>query len=191
MGFVAAAGILMASQAFAQAPVYTIDTAHASIGFSVKHMMISTTTGVFKDFAGTIAFDPADLSSSKVDVTIQAKSIDTHQEKRDEHLRNADFFDVEKFPTITFVSKSLGGTNGAYALVGDLTMKGVTKEVTIPITIVGPVKGAMGGNVIGLSGQFILNRQDYGVTYNKTLDAGGLAVGNDVTVNVNLEAVQK
>ena len=179
-------GLLLAGKVFA-ADVYSIDPAHSTIGFSVKHLVVGTTSGLFGDYAGTITYDPNDAAAFKAEATIQAKSINTNDAKRDAHLQAADFFDVEKFTTITFVSKSFDGTN----LVGDLTIKGVTKEVSIPVTVEGPVKGMMGDDVIGLSGQLKINRQDYGVNWNKTLDAGGLAVGNDVAITINLEAHKK
>ncbi len=184
---VLAVGLLFAGRVFA-ADVYSIDPAHSTIGFSVKHLVVGTTTGAFGDYQGNIEYDPAKPGAPfHAEATIQSKSINTNNAKRDEHLSGPDFFDVAKFPTITFTSKSFNGTT----LVGDLTIKGVTKEVSIPVTVEGPVKGMGGDDVIGLSGQLTINRQDYGVTWNKTLDAGGLAVGNDVVVTVNLEAHKK
>jgi polyisoprenoid-binding protein YceI len=170
---------------------YAIDNAHSQIGFAVKHLMVSTTKGTFGDYTGSINFDPADLASFKAEAIIQAKSIDTNNDGRDEHLRNPDFFDVAQFPTIAFVSKSLAGSEGMYTLVGDLTMHGVTKEVSFPVEISGPVKSPMGGEVIGLSGQLVVNRQDYGIKFNKTMDAGGMMLGDDVTVSIDLEAHKK
>ena len=115
------------------ADAYKLDTVHSSIGFSVKHMMVSNTTGQFDQYDGAIAYDANDLTNSKIDVTIQAASINTRNTGRDGHLQGADFFDVAKFPTITFVSRSIT----ADTIVGDLTIKGVTKEVTVPATISG------------------------------------------------------
>lgn len=179
-------GVLLAGKVFA-ADVYTIDPVHSSIGFSVKHMMVSTVTGTFDDFAGTIEYDPSKPGAPfHAEATIQAKSVNTRNAKRDEHLNSPDFFDVAKFPTITFTSKSFNGTT----LVGDLTMKGITKEVSIPVSISGPVPG-MGDTIIGLSGQVTINRQDYGVNFNKMLDNGGVAVSNDVIVSINFEAHKK
>jgi polyisoprenoid-binding protein YceI len=174
---------LLSSSAFA-ADNYKIDSTHSTLGFSVKHMMVSHTTGQFDKYDGQIMFNPNDLASSKIDVTIETSSINTRNEKRDEHLKNPDFFDVAKFPSITFVSKKITATD----ITGDLTIKGVTKEVTIPVTITGPIKGMMGNDVIGINGTFAINRQDYGLTWNKTLDQGGLAVGNDVVLNISVEA---
>ncbi len=134
---------------------------------------------------GAITYDPADPAVFKADVTIQAKSINTKAAKRDDHLRSADFFDVEKHPAITFTTIKLDKQDGQMVLTGSLTMKGVAKEVSIPVTIAGPVQG---GSIIGLSGSFTLNRQDYGINWNKALDNGGLAVSDEVKLDVNIEA---
>jgi polyisoprenoid-binding protein YceI len=174
---------VISTSAFA-ADSYKIDPVHSNLNFTVKHMMVSNVTGQFDKYEGVVMYDPKDLASSKIDVTIQADSITTRNDKRDGHLKSPDFFDTAKFSTITFVSKKITASE----IVGDLTMKGVTKEVTIPATITGPVKGAMGGDVIGVNGTFTINRQDYGISYNKTLDQGGLALSNDVTITIGVEA---
>ncbi len=194
--FVFAAGVILAGTACLPAgrvwaaDTYTIDPVHSNFGFSVTHMMVSTVTGVFGDFQGSITYDPKDPASFKADAAIQVKSIDTRLPKRDDHLRSPDFFDAEKFPTITFTAKKLDKQDTQTVLAGDLTMKGVTKEVFIPVTIAGPVQGMNGASVIGLSGSFTLNRQDYGVSWNKALDNGGFVVSDDVKVNINIEAHQ-
>ncbi len=185
--FVLSAGIILAGQGAWAADTYTIDPAHSSMGFSARHMMVSTVIGAFDDYQGTITYDPADPAAFKADVTIQAKSIDTKVAKRDDHLRSAEFFDVEKNPVITFTAAKLDKQDGRTVLTGSLTMKGVTKEVSIPVTISGPAQG-MGGSIIGLSGSFTLNRQDYGINWNKALDNGGLAVSDEVKVDINIEA---
>ena len=177
--------VLLASPVFA-AGTYTIDPVHSTLGFSIKHMMVSNTTGQFDKYEGTIVYDPNDLANATVNVTIQADSIDTHMDQRDNHLRSPDFFDVAKNPTITFVSKQVTPSS----ITGDLTIKGITKEVSIPVEISGPVKSPSGDNVIGISGTFKINRQDYGISFNKTMDQGGLMVANDVTVNISVEAKQ-
>jgi polyisoprenoid-binding protein YceI len=163
---------------------YKIDPVHSNVGFSVKHMMVSNVIGEFNQYEGTIKYDPTDLANSKIYVVILAPSINTRNEKRDTHLRSPDFFDVMKFPSITFMSKKITATD----ITGDLTIKDVTKEVTVPLTIAGPVKGMQGNDIIGINATFTLNRQDYGLNWNKTLDQGGLAVSNDVIVNVSIEA---
>ena len=201
----------------AAADSYQIDSAHSSFGFSVKHLTVSTVTGEFTDYSGTIQFDPKDPSAFMSEVTIKTASIDTRQKERDHHLRSADFFDAEKFPVISFKSKKLTPGSGAlekprdptvgapgladtmnpqlfigvYRLTGDLTMHGVTKEISIPVMISGPVKSPMGGEVIGLSGETTINRQDFGISWNKALDSGGWMVGDEVKISVNLEAHKK
>ncbi|MBF0594791.1 MAG: YceI family protein [Candidatus Omnitrophica bacterium] len=172
------------------ASVYAVDSAHSTIGFAVKHMMVAKVNGVFADFKSDIKFDAADLAGSKFDFVINAASINTRNDARDSHLKSADFFDAEKYPTITFVTKKVEKTGeGAYAVTGDLTMKAVTKEIVIPVTVDGPVFNPMAkADGIGIEAVFKLNRQDYGVNWNKSLDNGGVVVANDVAVNVNLEA---
>ena len=173
------------------AEIYQVDAAHSSFNFSVKHLTVSTVTGQFTDFNGTIQYDPADPNSFLADVVIKATSVDTRQEQRDKHLKGADFFDVEKYPAITFKSKNLTGSGTNYTITGDLTMHGVTKDISIPVTISGPVKSPFGSKVIGLSGEATLNRQDFGISWNKALDAGGYVVGDEVKIMVNIEAGNK
>ncbi len=175
---------LLVNSAFA-ADSYKIDPAHTTFGFTAKHMMISNVSGQFDKYDGTIVYDPKDLVNSQINVTIDASSIDTRNAKRDDHLRSGDFFETEKYPTMTFVSKRITASE----IVGDLTMKGVTKEVSIPATIAGPIKTPM-GNAIGITGTFTLNRQDYGVSFNKVLDQGGMAVSNDIVVTISAEATK-
>jgi polyisoprenoid-binding protein YceI len=182
---------LFTALSFLTAPVwaadsYKIDPVHSSIAFSVKHMMVSNTVGQFDKYDGEIMYDPKDLENSKINITIEADSINTHNDKRDDHLKSEEFLDSSKYEDITFVSKKITSNQ----IVGDLTIKGVTKEISIPATITGPVKGMM-GDIIGISGSFTINRQDFGVSFNKTLDQGGLAVGNDVTVTVGIEAAKE
>jgi len=179
--------VLSTTSAVFAADTYVIDPAHTSFGFTVKHMMISNVPGEFDKFDGTVIYSPTDLANSKADVTIDVNSINTRIDKRDAHLKSPDFFDAAKFPTITFVSTKITPA----AITGNLTMKGVTKEVTIPVTISGPVKTMMGGNAIGITGSVTINRQDYGINWNKTLDQGGLAVSDDVAINISIEADQK
>jgi polyisoprenoid-binding protein YceI len=184
--------ILSCGRAFA-AELYTLDKAHSSVGFSITHMMVSKTTGGFDDMEGLVQFDPNDLANSRFDVTIKAASINTKNEQRDGHLRGADFFEVQKYPLIVFKSKKIvKKSRDSYIVIGDLTMKAVTKEVKLPVKVSGPVKDPMGGGqVLGLESHFIINRQDYGVNWNKALDNGGVVIGNDVDVSVSIEAGKK
>lgn len=181
-------GVAFLVSSMVSAEEYALDKAHSSIGFSAKHLMVSKTTGLFNDYDGTIKFDPKDLAASKIEVTVKSASIDTHMEKRDEHLKSPDFLDVEKFPTISFVTKSITKEGDAYQLTGDLTVKAVTKEIKVPAEISGPVNSPMGGTVIGIQSSFKINRQDYGVSWNKTMDNGGFVVSDNVTIDVTIEA---
>ena len=178
--------LLTTSIVFA-ADTYIIDPAHTSFGFTVKHMMISNVPGEFNKFDGQIIYGPSDLANSKANVTIDVSSINTGNDKRDAHLKSPDFFDAAKFPTITFVSTRFT----PMTITGLLTMKGITKEIIIPVTISGPVKTMTGGQAIGITGSVIINRQDYGINWNKTLDQGGVAVSNAVAITVSIEADQK
>jgi len=181
------ASLLMAPAAFAAVDTYDIDPAHSSFTFTVQHMMISNVPGEFDSFSGQVMYDPSDLADSKANISIDANSINTHVAKRDAHLKSPDFFDAAKYPAITFVSTKVTAT----AITGNLTMKGVTKEVTIPVTISGPVATMMGGQAVGITGALTINRQDWGINWNKTLDKGGLAVSNNVNITVSIEADKK
>lgn len=181
--------ILMATAAYAG--TYQIDTTHSTLGFAVKHLQVGTTRGGFDDYAGAIVFDKDDYSTFNADVTIQSKSINTNLENRDNHLRSADFFDVENHSTITFKSSRLEKRGEGVVIVGDLTMKGVTKTLTIPVTVSGPIQSPFGGEVIGIAGQTFINRQDFGITWNKDLDNGGVVVDNQVTLIIEIEAHKK
>jgi polyisoprenoid-binding protein YceI len=180
------AALLTTSVVFA-ADTYTIDPAHSSFDFTVQHMMISNVPGGFDKFSGQIVYSATDLANSKADISIDATSIDTHVEKRDTDLKSPDFFDAAKYPTITFVSTKFT----ASAITGNLTMKGISQVVTIPVTISGPVKTMMGGKAIGITGSVTINRQDWGINWNKNLDQGGVAVSDKVLITISIEADQK
>jgi len=169
---------------------YGIDTAHSSVGFKVRHL-VSKVSGGFNDFDGTIVADFGNLDASSVEFTIQATSIDTKNEKRDGHLRSADFFDVEKFPEITFKSSKITKIDGdSYAVVGPLTMHGVSKEITLTVDFLGEMT-AMGGTRAGYELTTKLNRKDFEVSWNRALDAGGFVLGDDVEININLELIKQ
>jgi polyisoprenoid-binding protein YceI len=161
---------------------YKVDRAHSSIGFSIDHLVIDTVRGRFRQFDGSITVDPDNGNALKqATATIQTTSIDTDVEKRDNHLRSPDFFDVEKYPAITFESTGIDGQT----LTGKFTMHGVTKEISLPYTIKGPVKDPMGNVHLALQAKSKLNRKDYGILWNKTLDAGGVMVGEEVNIEIN------
>lgn len=178
---------LIASAATAATTTYSIDNTHSSVGFKVRHL-VSKSAGRFDKFSGTIVADQADLSKSSVDLTIDATSIDTDNENRDGHLKSPDFFDVEKYPTITFKSTKIEKAGeDAYHVTGDFTMHGVTKSITIPVTVLG-FAGAAGGGMAGFESTFKVNRKDYAIEWNKALDSGGFVLGDEVEVAITIEA---
>jgi len=183
---------LIATPLFAQtAPeTWTVDKGHSSATFKVRHMMANV-TGQFREFDGTINIDRANPAKSSVEFTINAASIDTGNANRDEHLRSADFFDTAKYPAITFKSTSVAAKSAnEFAVTGDLTMHGVTKRVTLPVAFLGFGKTARGEKA-GFEIETVVNRKDYGIVWNKTLDEGGLLLGEDVKVTINLEVDRK
>ncbi|HNX50808.1 MAG TPA: YceI family protein [Thermoanaerobaculaceae bacterium] len=186
-----ALALLVATGALA-ADTYTIDPAHSNVGFSVKHMMVSTVRGVFSDVKGTITADPADLAKSGVEVEIAAASISTSNTDRDNHLRSADFFDVGKYPTITFKSTRVERKGDAFLATGVLTMKGMSKEVALPFTVAGPVVDPWGNTRYGLEFDRVkLSRKDFGLLWNKAIETGGVVVGDEVTVDLAVELVKQ
>ena len=182
-----AALVLAASSLFAE--TFVVDKAHSEATFQVRHMM-SKVSGRFKDFSGRINIDRAKPAASSVEFNIKTASIDTGDADRDKHLQTADFFDAAKNPEITFKSTSIAATKkkDLYDVTGDLTMRGVTKHVTIPVEFNGFGKDPWGNERAGFSLTTTVNRKDYGINWNKALDNGGFLVGDEVTINVNLEA---
>jgi len=167
---------------------FAIDTSHTRLGFAVRHMAVSKVRGDFKDFAGTLelAEDPAD---SKVSVTIQAGSVDTHDENRDNHLRTNDFFDVENHPTWTFTSTAIRPISATeWNVDGDLTIRGVTRRVTLDATLEGVVQDPYGMHRVGFSATTSIDREDFGVSFNGVMEAGGLVVGKKVDIDIEAEA---
>lgn len=170
---------------------YNIDPAHSTIGFSIRHYEINWVSGRFKDFKGSIRYDEADATKSSVEFTAKIESIDTGIEARDKHLRTADFFDAAKYPEMTFKSTRIERKGkDSYVLYGDLTLKGVTKPVSLPFTITGAIKDQRGNTRFGISAQTKINRRDYGITYGSTMTNGGLDIGNEVNIDLQLEAVK-
>lgn len=167
-----------------------VDTAHSEIGFTVKHMMISKVKGSFNDFDAVVEADVEDLTDSKVEVNIDVASIDTRQSGRDDHLRNEDFFDVENHPKITFVATDIKKKSDSnYDVTGDLTIIGTTKPVTFDIVYEGQSKDPMSGNTVaGFSGDTSINRKDFGLTWNAQVETGGVLVGDEIKIHVEIEA---
>ena len=180
-----------------RAEEYGFDKAHSHIGFSVKHIL-SKVQGQFKDYDGSFSFDPKNPEAGKVDVTIQAASIDTNNEMRDKHLQSPDFFDAEKLPTLTFKStKVTAAGENKYQVAGDLTLHGVTKPVVLDVDYLGADTMEMGkdkkttAKLVGFSATTKINRQDFGLTFNKVLASGNLMVGNDVEIVLDIAGMDK
>jgi len=170
---------------------WNIDASHSQVEFAVKHMMIATVRGRFADVKGTVVTDDSDLAKAEVDVVIDVNSIDTREAKRDAHLKSADFFDAETFPRITFKSTGVTGARGdQFKLVGNLTIHGVTREVTLDVTSEGRAKDPWGGERAGYSAQTRVNRKDFGLTWNQALETGGLLVGDEIKIALDLELVK-
>jgi polyisoprenoid-binding protein YceI len=176
-----------------RAATWELDPAHTSIAFSIRHMMISRVRGHFNGFTGKAVGDPAAPEKSAIEATIDAKSIDTDNQKRDDHLRSPDFLDVAKFPTLTFTSKKIEAAGpGKARVTGDLTLHGVTKEVVLDVE--GPtdvIKDPMGNTRAGAHATTKINRKDFGIAFDKTMDGGGLLVGEEVDITIDVEAVKK
>jgi polyisoprenoid-binding protein YceI len=186
-GAAVAAALALASPA-AAADTYQFDKSHTTVGFQVRHIF-TMLGGRFQDFSGTIKVDRAKPESSSVEFTVQAASISTSDAKRDEHLKSPEFFDVANHPTITFKSTAVKPDgNNAYQVTGDFTMRGVTKSITIPVTFLGEGKDPWGNEKMGFETSTTLNRKDYGITWNKTLDQGSVLIGDEVKVQVSVEA---
>jgi polyisoprenoid-binding protein YceI len=187
----AVVAVLTCLSGVSAAEKFMIDPVHSYVGFSVRHMVISNVKGDFTDFKGTITFDKNDVTKSSASVTINAASINTNNNTRDDHLRSADFFDVAQFPEIAFTSTSVEKSGDGFVLHGILTMRGIKKEVAIPFQMLGTAKGPQGETRIGFEGQTTINRKDFGVSWNKTLDGGGLVVGDDVRIDLQIEAIMQ
>jgi polyisoprenoid-binding protein YceI len=189
--FVLFAGMSLSAASFAQS-AWTLDKSHSSVNFAITHMVVSEVDGSFKDFSADVKSDKPDFSDLAVTFTIQAKSVNTDDEKRDGHLRSADFFDTEKFAAITFKSTSIKKiSDKKYELEGELTMHGVTKKVKWELKYNGTIKDPYGNNRAGFKATTTINRKDFGVTWNKTLDAGGVALSDEVAISVNVELTKK
>lgn len=167
---------------------WQLDTTHSGVHFSVRHLMVSKVRGSFSKYSVDLAFDPANPSAGKVDVTIDAASIDTKEEKRDGHLRSPDFFDVEKYPTLTFKSSKVEAKDAENLVVhGDLTIHGVTKPVSLAVEFAGATKDPWGNTKAGFSAHTTINRKDFGLGWNQALEAGGVLVGEKVEIHIDLE----
>lgn len=181
--------LLLNSLTFA-ADTYKVDPLHTSVSFSVRHLGINSVKGKFKEFEGALVLEGDTLMEARG--TIQVPSVDTGVEKRDNHLRTADFFDAAKYPTITFKTKRVEqGGSGQPVLIADFTMRGVTKELRLPAKMSKPTKDPWGGTRVGLEAKTKLNRKDYGINYHEVLETGAMAVGEEVELEINTEAVKE
>jgi polyisoprenoid-binding protein YceI len=173
---------------------WNIDASHSTIEFAAKHLMITTVKGRLADAKGTLVVDEANPANSSATVEFDAKSLDTRSEQRDEHLRSADFLDVANFPTISFVSRRITGANATpgaeFTVVGDLTIRGVTKEVTLDATYEGRGRDPWGGERVSFSADTKIDRREFGLTWNAALEAGGVLVSNDIKIHIEVQAVR-
>ena len=169
---------------------YKIDPLHTRVGFSVRHLGINDVNGFFDEFEGSLVLD-ASNRLKEASATIQVKSVDTRVQPRDNHLRTADFFDATNYPTITFHTKRIETTGDEVVMIADFTMRGVTKELQLPVTLSKPIKDPWGNMRIGLEAKAKLNRKDYGINYNQVLESGIAAVGEEVTIEITAEAVKE
>ena len=173
---------------------WTIDPSHSLIEFAAKHMMITTVKGRLADVRGTLTVDEANPDRSSVEVEFTAASIDTGADQRDQHLRSPDFLDVEQYPTVSFRSRRIEGAQGAegkrFRMVGDLTIRGTTREVTLDATFEGRGRDPWGGDRISFSAATTIDRRDFGLTWNAALETGGVLVSNDITIRLDVQAVR-
>ena len=189
----AAIGTLLAGlpvDAGAETTRWEIDPDHSLIEFRVAHMVVSKTSGRFTDYKGFVEMDADAKTFKAIEATINAASVDTNHDKRDAHLRNADFLDVTQYPTMTFTMKSYKMHGDGYTIVGDFTLRGVTKPVTLTGTFNGVAKDPWGNTRAGFSAEAKLNRKDFGMTWDKMLDNGGLIVGNEVHIRLDIECIK-
>ncbi len=186
----AALPLLVAGIAHADSVEWKLDLSHTSIGFSVPHLVVSSVDGRFKEASAIVKLDDADLTKSDVSVTINTASVDTGDTKRDDHLRSPDFFDAKKFPTVTFKSTKISKAGSGYKLTGNLTIRDVTKPVTLDATVSAPVKTPWGNQARAATLTGKVKRGDFGLKWNKALETGGVVVGDDVTINVKAEVTK-
>jgi len=173
------------------AATWNVDQAHSNVGFAVRHLGISTVRGSFRSYDATLDFDPADLTTLSATADIEVASVDTRNDRRDNHLRSDDFFHVEAHPTMRFESTRVQNVNGdTFEIVGDLTIKDVTREVVLAATLNG-VAAFQGNEVAALTAETVIDRHDYGLTWSRVTEAGGLVVGRDVTITLEIEAARE
>ena len=192
LGFMAVVFMMLtfAPSTLAELSRWTIDKDHTTIGFAVPHMVISKTKGKFLDYSGVIEMDAETTLFKTIEATIHSHSIFTDHQKRDEHLRSSDFFDATTFPTMTYTMTSYKKTGNTYTALGALTIKGITKEIPLIGTFNGIAQDPWGNTRAGFTAEGTINRQDFGMRFNKVLDRGGLLVGNEVQILLEVEVIQ-
>ena len=169
---------------------WKLDPTHTLVEFSAKHLMITTVKGRISDVEGSIVIDDRNPNNSSVSATLKAGSLDTRTDQRDQHLRSGDFLDVEKYPEIKFKSTRIEGDKDSFKLTGDLTIRDVTRPITLDVELEGETKDPWGGERIGFSAKGKIDRRDFGLTWNQVLEAGGLTVGNDVKIAIEAQAIK-
>lgn len=180
------------TQTTAQPTRWTLDASHSSVGFSVRHMMITNVRGEFEKVSGEVVFDPKQIGSAKVSASIDVSSINTREPKRDEHLKSAEFFDAAAHPTITFASRAVRAKGEGYEVVGDLTIHGTTKEVTLTVEdVTAEHTDPWGQRRIGASAKTKVRRSDFGMTWNAALEAGGVLVGDEISIQIEVSLVKQ
>lgn len=180
--------LLFASQSVLFGASYSVDQSHSAVGFSVKHMLVTNTKGAFSDFKGTLEWDDTNVNRSKLKGIVKVESINTNNKKRDKHLRSGDFFDAKKYPDIKFETVSITkNTDNRYTAIADLTIKNITKKVTVPLTITPEIPSKGKKVVRGFIGEFEINRKDFGITWSKVVDNGVVVVSDKVKISFEIQ----
>lgn len=188
--FLIITAVLLFSAQLVSAAVYKVDPVHSQVQFTVDHLVFFKVSGMFNDYQGEIVADSATKVLKSAKATIKVASVDTRETKRDDHLRSADFFDAVNYPEMTFISKRVEGQGDALVVYGDLTIRGTTKEVVLKGHYRGEITDPSGKVRAGFSASTVINRHDFGLNWNKALEAGGVVVGDDVTITLEIEAVK-
>ncbi len=185
------AGLIFASPALGEMSKWNLDKDHTTLGFEVAHMVVSKTKGKFTEYTGVVEMDPDKQDFKTISAVIQTASVTTDHKKRDDHLRSPDFFDAKTFPTMSYKMKSYKKTGDTYTAVGDFTLRGITKEITLTGTFNGVAKDPWGNTRAGFTAEGTINRQDYGMRFSKLLDNGGLMVGDVVKLRLEIEVIKE
>jgi len=190
-GIVLSVGFGYATASFAEMAKWKLDHDHSSLGFQVAHMVVSKTNGKFTEYSGVVEMDAEAQEFKSIEAVIQTASVTTDHQKRDDHLRSPDFFDVQKFPTMTYKMKSYKKTGDQYVALGDLTLLGVTQEIILVGTFNGVAQDPWGNTRAGFTAEGTINRKDYGMKFSKLLDSGGMLVGDEVKIKLEIEVIKE